>query len=249
MEAEDAADLMDQDRSSDRFKRRAAVLIAILAMFLAITGLGGNNSMKEALNENIAASNAYAFFQAKNVRQTSVKLAADQIESVWLNDPSLSEGAKTALRARLADYRKTADGYESEPETGEGKKELLLKAREHSENRDRALRQDPYFDYAEVLLQIAIVLMSVAIVADQRWLDMDRRQSRRRRRRADAQRLHALGRGAGVGLRAGRLVAGRHLHKGRVRTVPEGCAGPLPANRQGTAWSSSSTASPSPRRA
>ncbi len=60
--------------------------------------------------------------------------------------------------------------YELEPESREGKKELLERARQHEEQRDRALKQDPYFDYAEALLQIAIVLISVAIVANLLWL-------------------------------------------------------------------------------
>jgi hypothetical protein len=170
MKAEDAADSIGQDRAEDRFKRYAAVLIAFFAMLLAITGLGSNNAMKDALNENIQASNAFAFFQAKNIRQTSFSLAADQIEFAWLNDPNLPASARAALDNKMQDYRKTAARYESEPETNEGKKELLSKARMHEANRDKALRQDPYFDYAEVLLQITIVLISVAIVADQRWL-------------------------------------------------------------------------------
>jgi hypothetical protein len=170
MKAEDAADVMDQDKADDHFKRRAAVLIAFFAMLLAITGLGSNNAMKEALNENIQASNTFAFYQAKNIRQTSYALAADEIELAWLSNPGMPESARAALRDKSADYRKTAARYESEPETGEGKKELLVKARAHEVSRDKALKQDPYFDYAEVLLQITIVLISVAIVADQRWL-------------------------------------------------------------------------------
>lgn len=170
MQAEDAADAMDQDKANDWFKKRAAILIAFFAMLLAITGLGSNNAMKEALNENIQASNAYGFFQAKNIRQTSFMLAADEFELGWANDPSLPESVRAALRAKLADYRKTVARYDSEPDTGEGKKELLAKAREHEVKRDRALKQDPLFDYATVLLQITIVLISVAIVADQRWL-------------------------------------------------------------------------------
>jgi hypothetical protein len=126
--------------------------------------------MKEALNENVQASNAFAFYQAKNIRQTSYALAADQIELAWVNDPNLPDAARTALRGKLDAYRKNVARYESEPETGEGKKELMAQARKHEAARDRALRQDPYFDYAEVLLQITIVLISVAIVADQRWL-------------------------------------------------------------------------------
>jgi succinate-acetate transporter protein len=47
---------------------------------------------------------------------------------------------------------------------------LIVKAREEEQKRDHALKQDPYFDYAEALLQIAIVLISIAIVAEQVWL-------------------------------------------------------------------------------
>jgi hypothetical protein len=170
MKADEAADLMDKDKEQDQFKKRAAIVIAILAMLLAITGLGGNNATKEALNQNILASNFFNFFQAKNMRQTSYILAAEELELAWANDPTLPAEAKTALRAKIDAYKKTIARYESEPETGEGKKELLARARDHQEKRDHALKQDPYFDFAEALLQIAIVLISVAIVAEQVWL-------------------------------------------------------------------------------
>jgi hypothetical protein len=170
MDAQDAADLMDQEREKDAFKKRAAILISVFAMLLAITGLGGNNSTKDAINGNVQASNAFGFYQAKNIRQTSYALAADEIENAWMNDTALPEAARATLSAKLADYRKTVARYESEPDTGEGKKELMAKARDQEARRDRALKQDPYFDYAQALLQIAIVLISVSIVADQRWL-------------------------------------------------------------------------------
>lgn len=170
MKAEDASEMMDQDKTHDKFKQRAAVMIAILAMILAITGLGGSNAGKEAVNNNVLASNYWNFFQAKNMRQTSIALAADQFELAFLNDPALPEEAKAALKKKIEGYRKTVARYDSEPETGEGKKELIVKAKEHEALRDHALKQDPYFDYAEALLQIAIVLISVAIVADLVWL-------------------------------------------------------------------------------
>ncbi len=170
MKADEVADMMDTEASDNRFKQRAAVLIAVLAMALAITGLGGSNAGKEAVNNNILASNLYSFFQAKNMRQTSFALAADQIELGALNDPALSAESKTALRAKAEQYRKTVARYESEPETGEGKKELIARAQVYEKLRDHALKQDPYFDYAEALLQIAIVLISVSIVANLAWL-------------------------------------------------------------------------------
>ena len=170
MKADEAADMMDKDKEQDLFKRRAAIAIAVCAMLLAICGLGGQNATKEALNENILASNFYNFFQAKNMRQTAYILAANELELAWSNDPALPTEAKTALRTKIEDYKKTIARYESEPETQEGKKELLVRAREHEEKRDHALAQDPYFDYAEALLQIAIVLISVSIIAEQVWL-------------------------------------------------------------------------------
>jgi len=170
MKAEDAAEMIDQDGQNDRFKQRAAVGIAILAMLLAITGLGGANAGKEATNNNIYAANIYSFFQAKNIRQTDFNLAADTIELAFLKDSGLDEQAKAALKAKAEAYRKTAARYESEPDTNEGKKELLVRAKEFEKKRDHALKQDPYFDYAEALLQIAIVLISVSIVATLPWL-------------------------------------------------------------------------------
>jgi hypothetical protein len=170
MKAEDAADLMDQEAARDRFKKRAAIAISICAMLLALTGLGGQNATKDALQSNIQASNLFSFYQAKNVRQTAYQLAATEIELAWTSVPDLSPEVRAALARKLDDYKGTVARYESEPETGEGKKELMAKAREQEAKRDHALRQDPYFDYSEALLQIAIVLISVAIVADQVWL-------------------------------------------------------------------------------
>src|SRR5262245_13321895 len=124
MKADEAADMMDKEREENRFKQRAAIAIAFFAMVLAIAGLGGNNSTKDALNNNIQASNAFNFFQAKNMRQTAYMLAADQLEHAWLHDPAIPEAAKAALRTKLDAYRQTVVRYESEPDTGEGKKEL-----------------------------------------------------------------------------------------------------------------------------
>ena len=117
--------------AADGFKQKAAIVIAVFAMLLAITGLGGQNAGKDTLNNNILASNAYNFYQAKNMRQTSLQLAADELELAWAATPGLSDDAKAALQKKLADYKATIARYETEPSTGEGKKELLDRARAH----------------------------------------------------------------------------------------------------------------------
>ncbi len=170
MKADEAGELMDAEKSTDQFKTRTAIMIAVLAMLLAITGLGGQNAAKEATNNNIFASNLYAFYQAKNIRQTEFALAADALQLSLLSNSSLTPEAKAEIQKKIDAYRKNVARYESEPETQEGKKELLARAKVMEQNRDHALKQDPYFDYAEVLLQIAIVLASVAIVSGISWL-------------------------------------------------------------------------------
>jgi len=148
---------------NDPFRGRCAMLVSALAMVLAIAGLGGNNAAKESTLNNILAANAYAFYQAKNIRQTEYKIAADNLQ-LQLAQEKLTPKAKELAEKKLADYQKNIARYESEPETGDGKKELMAKAKELEHERDHALAQDPWFDYAEALLQIAIVLTSVAIL-------------------------------------------------------------------------------------
>ena len=144
-------------------QKRGAILVSFLAMFLAIVTLGGNNAAKEATQSNILASNFYSFYQAKNIRQTAYKIASDQMELELLND-KLSATSRAAFEKKIQDYKKNIARYESEPETQEGKKELLAIAKQHEATRDLALRQDPWFDYSQSLLQIAIVLTSVGLV-------------------------------------------------------------------------------------
>lgn len=164
MEAHESSELIEAHHGSSQ-KNRTALTISILAMILAIANLGGSNSAKEATQENILAANAYSFYQAKTIRQTSLKIAATELDLQMQRDPTMPGNVREAFRGKIDDYRKTIDRYESEPENGEGKKELLARAKEHEKNRDHALRQDPWFDYAAGMLQIAIVLLSVSIIA------------------------------------------------------------------------------------
>ena len=165
MEAHEASELIEQSAHGDHKQNRSALTISVLAMVMAIASLGGSNAMKEATQENILASNAYAFYQAKNIRQTSFKLAATDLEVQLVKEPNMNAAAKALIEKKIEEYKKTADRYESDPESKEGKKELLVRAKAHEALRDHAMLQDPWFDYAEGALQIAIVLLSVSIVA------------------------------------------------------------------------------------
>jgi hypothetical protein len=152
------------------FRRLTGIYLGIVAMLLAITSLGGSNATKVMTNANIQASDTYGFYQAKYARQTAYRLVADQLEALLLANPAMPEAAKAKITDDIKRWRATAERYESDPATGDGRKELLARAREWEKKRDLAARRDPNFDFAEALFQIAIVLGSVSIVAASRPL-------------------------------------------------------------------------------
>lgn len=141
------------------------VYVGILATLLAICSMGGDNAAKDATRSNIEASNIWAFFQAKNVRRTVFSVAADDLELTLKANPGIGAEARTAIEAKIKAYRADIERYTSDKKTNEGLDELFVKAKEIEKERDVALRKDPYFDVAQALLQIAIVLASVALIA------------------------------------------------------------------------------------
>ncbi len=162
MESTDVADSLREAAELD-LDKKVAVYIALLAVLLAICSVGGGNSTKDSTRLNIQASDTWAYYQAKNMRQTSYKLAAEALE-LRLGEPGLADAQRKQIEAKIAAYNAEINRLESDPKWGEGKKELVAKAKAFEKDRDAALKQDPYFDYAQAFLQIAVVLASAAIV-------------------------------------------------------------------------------------
>jgi uncharacterized membrane-anchored protein YhcB (DUF1043 family) len=131
------------------FRRMAALVVGVIGMLLAIASLGGENAMKETINDNILAADAYAFYQARNIRQDVYAATAELLAGMGKD--------ASAYRARA---QREADE----------KAKLLGEARDHDAKRAIAQRRDGYFDYARVLFQIAVVIGSVSIVATSRAL-------------------------------------------------------------------------------
>ncbi len=141
------------------------VYIGILAVILAICSMGGGNASKDAAFKNIEASNTWAFFQAKNARRQALRLQADNIEMTLAATPAMISDARTSMEKKMAEYRDQAQKLSTDPEKKEGLDELWVKGKALEAERNEALQRDPYFDYGEALLQIAIVLASIAIIS------------------------------------------------------------------------------------
>jgi hypothetical protein len=142
--------------------KRIALLIAVLALCLSFSETLGKSSQTSAISANVQSSDLWAFFQAKTIRMTQLRVAADTmtVDAIAAADPAF----KAAQQKQIEDWRKTADRYDSEPSTGEGRKELAEKAKHAEEKRDHALARYHNFEIASAAFQIAIVLASATVI-------------------------------------------------------------------------------------
>jgi hypothetical protein len=120
----------------EHINKKVALLIGILALFLALTETLGKSAQTSALSYNIEASNLWAFFQAKNIRRTVVLTAA---EEMTVNASAAPEPTKAAASKQISTWQQTAARYRSEPDVREGTIELAERAKAMESKRDTAL--------------------------------------------------------------------------------------------------------------
>ena len=142
--------------------KRIALLIALLALFLALSETLGKSAQTEALSKNIEASNLWAFFQAKTVRMTVVRTAAENLETEIQRDVDAAFKATAGKRAES--WRATEKRYDDEPETNEGRKQLVIRAKDAEKKRDTSLAKYHHFEFASAAFQIGIELASATII-------------------------------------------------------------------------------------
>jgi hypothetical protein len=133
-----------------KIKDKAGMVINIFALLLAVNSWYGGKLGSTILNNTINANNTYSFYQAKSIKQTLAEQSLD--DAVYRKDEAKIE----KLKAKI-------DRYENEP--GEGKKDLLTKARTLEAERDDAKTRSPWIGYANTAYQLAIVLLSASILA------------------------------------------------------------------------------------
>jgi uncharacterized iron-regulated membrane protein len=142
--------------------KRIALLISVIALFLAFSETLGKGAQTESLAKNVEASNLWAFFQAKSIRRTVVQTVSDQARlSLGLVG---DDAAKAALQKQIEEWGKTAARYRSEPDTQEGSEELAKRAKHAEHERDLAMAKYHHYEIASAAFQIGIVLASAAII-------------------------------------------------------------------------------------
>lgn len=139
-----------------------ALLIAALALMLAFAEAGNGNNENASIDLNIESANLWSFYQAKTIRMTTMLTAADQgeLDLLKISDPAQQE----ATRKQIEKWRATAKRYDTEPETGEGRKELSARAIQKQEERKITMQKKELYEVAAKAFQIGIVLASAMII-------------------------------------------------------------------------------------
>lgn len=132
-----------------KIKDKAGWVITVIALLLAVNTYIANGISSSILQNTIKANDTWNFYQAKSIKQS---IAEGQLDNT--SDPK----KKDELEAKIA-------RYESDPERGEGKRELMAKARKLEEDRDQARKHSPWLTFAGVAYQLGIVLLSASILA------------------------------------------------------------------------------------
>lgn len=132
-----------------------ALLISVLALVLAFSETLGKSAQTAGLAYNIEASNLWAFFQAKTIRQTVLRTAAEQ---------TAVSGSSEKAKKQVEKWVDTAKRYQSEPETNEGRDQLAARAKDAEKKRDKAMAAYHHYELASAAVQIAIVMASASII-------------------------------------------------------------------------------------
>lgn len=161
-DAHETMETAEGAKEVSREDRKIALVIAILALFLSFSETLGKGAQTEAVNANVKSSDTWAFYQAKDTRRVLINAMADQ--TALLASGLTDAAAKAAFDEKIDTWRKTAARYESDPTSGEGRKELAERANEDEKERDLLLAKYHHYEIASAAFQIGIVLCSAAVI-------------------------------------------------------------------------------------
>ena len=158
--------------------KKIALLISVLALFLAFSETLGKSAQTSAITYNVATNDLWSFFQAKTIRMTVLTTAAEQMQLEA--DRTTDADAKARLLKTIDGWKKTAARYNDEPETNEGRKQLAERAKQAEEKRELALARYHQYEFASAAFQIGIVLASAQVITGMAVLGWMSGTSRRR---------------------------------------------------------------------
>ena len=143
----------DTRKAERRFRDRVSLMVGLFALLLALIHMGAAGAQRDSLLTAIEGSDTYAYMEAKIVRETVLLASA--------NTPGL-EGEVRARELGEAVRLRQGGGK------GHGIEQLQQKADKLREESRAAAKRSEGFELGETALQLAIVLLSIALIT-QNW--------------------------------------------------------------------------------
>jgi Domain of unknown function (DUF4337) len=147
---------------AENMNKKIALLISVIALFLAFSETLGKSAQTEGIGANVEAANLWAFFQAKTIRRTLVETAGREM-TVSLKGTT-DAAVKTEMEKQIANWTSEGARYRSEPSTQEGSVELAARAKDAEKRRDTHLARYHNYEFGSAAFQIGIVLASAAVI-------------------------------------------------------------------------------------
>ncbi|MEP6547983.1 MAG: DUF4337 family protein [Gammaproteobacteria bacterium] len=139
------------EHAADPVSRRVGILVGVVGIFLSVVTIASHRSHTDAVIHRTESNDAWAYYQAKKIREYTSDVAVTVIETLGA-DPAKSAASVNKLEAARAKY--VADAEEIQ-------KDAKAKDRESDHEEARALR----FDVGEGLLELGLVLCSLYFLA------------------------------------------------------------------------------------
>jgi hypothetical protein len=162
--SETVADAVEKAESSrDTLNNVIAVLVALLATFMALCNIKDGNIVQAMSQDQSKAVDQWSYYQAKGMKQNLAESVLDQLQ-IRKAEPGLAPQAGALLDKEIAIYTASVKKYEQQ------KEEIKSTAEGAEKDYDRLNVHDDQFDMSEALISIAIALLGVSALTRKRPL-------------------------------------------------------------------------------
>jgi hypothetical protein len=142
-----------------------ALVISLFAVALSFAGLGSSEELKTISADNIIESNYQTISEFRMLRQSLLQTSIDQLEINLGANSFLTHSEKDNLIKIISNLKNEIHLSESNVDQQDGKKEVQFKLSKVQHEKKLSIAKNKSFEYGEVLLQIAIVLISTSIIS------------------------------------------------------------------------------------
>ena len=151
------------EKAHDGLNNLIAVLVALLATFMALCNIKDGNIVQAMSQDQAKAVDQWSYYQAKGTKQNLAESVLDQLQ-IRKAEPGLNPQASALLDKEIAVYTANVKKYEQQ-------KEEIKKVAEGAEkDYDRLNVHDDQFDMSEAAVSISIALLGVSALTKKKWL-------------------------------------------------------------------------------